>query len=204
MVLDFESLVEKYKIEIKGIIQVGAHFGQEMPLYNKLGVKNVVLFEPLKDVYKVLENNAKEFGYKTINVALSDKRGCAGMHREHKNQGQSSSLLEPYLHTKYYADIVFDSIELVEVETLDSFNITNCNVLNMDTQQSEDKVILGAKKTLKYIDFIYTEVNLEPLYKGGILLSELDNLLSTFSFKRVEIGQVNSGWTDALYIRNNG
>lgn len=35
MLLQLDSLVDKYNLKIKGIIHVGAHIGEEVPAYKK-------------------------------------------------------------------------------------------------------------------------------------------------------------------------
>ena len=44
MLLDLKNLKEKYNLNIKGVIHIGGHFGQEMNVYNDLEIKNVVFF----------------------------------------------------------------------------------------------------------------------------------------------------------------
>jgi hypothetical protein len=45
--LDLEELVQKYQLKIKGLIHIGAHYGQEYEIYQKLGITNLIFFEPL-------------------------------------------------------------------------------------------------------------------------------------------------------------
>ena len=40
MLLDLEMLVKKYNMDIKGVIHIGAHFGEENNVYNNLNLKN--------------------------------------------------------------------------------------------------------------------------------------------------------------------
>jgi len=35
MLISFPSLVSKYKLNVNGVIHVGGHIGQEMPVYEK-------------------------------------------------------------------------------------------------------------------------------------------------------------------------
>ena len=35
MLIDFEELIKKYKINISGVIHVGGHVGEEIPIYKK-------------------------------------------------------------------------------------------------------------------------------------------------------------------------
>ena len=44
MLLSFRSLVDKYKMNIKGIIHIGAHYGEEIPDYIDCGIQDMVIF----------------------------------------------------------------------------------------------------------------------------------------------------------------
>ncbi len=54
---------------------------------------------------------------------------------------------------------------------------------------------------LSKIDYIYTEVNTDYLYKNIALLPELDDYLDKQGFKRVELSMTTFKWGDAFYIR---
>ena len=38
MAIDLSNLVEKYKLDIKGILHIGAHQGDSLSVYNKIGI----------------------------------------------------------------------------------------------------------------------------------------------------------------------
>jgi hypothetical protein len=54
MLLDFESIYNKYQLNIKGVIHIGAHYGQEDSIYRNKNVKNRMYFEPLQNNFSVL------------------------------------------------------------------------------------------------------------------------------------------------------
>ena len=47
MILDLENLDFKYNLDIKGVIHIGAHHGEEDQCYKKLGIQNKVFIEPI-------------------------------------------------------------------------------------------------------------------------------------------------------------
>ena len=55
---------------------------------------------------------------------------------------------------------------------------------------------------LHKIDYIYTEINSEEVYKGCNLVIEMDAYLKQFGFKRVETCWTIWKWGDAFYIKN--
>lgn len=87
----------------------------------------------------------------------------------------------------------------MNVETLDSYGIVDCNLLNLDVQGYELEVLKGAENTLKHIEYIYTEVNEKELYENCVYINELDEFLT--DFKRAETEMTSHGWGDGLYIR---
>jgi len=47
MILSFTRMVNKYNMDIKGIIHIGAHHGQEIEEYIDNGVQDILMFEPV-------------------------------------------------------------------------------------------------------------------------------------------------------------
>ena len=43
----FMKMANRYKLDIQGVIHIGAHYGQEYSAYVRLGVKNMMFFEPV-------------------------------------------------------------------------------------------------------------------------------------------------------------
>ena len=52
--LDFEQLVQQYQLKIKGVIHIGAHYGEEYEIYQKYQIANLVFFEPLSQNFSIL------------------------------------------------------------------------------------------------------------------------------------------------------
>jgi len=64
-----------------GVIQAGAHNGQEIPIFVKNGVRDMILFEPIKETFEELSKNAesycKDFNIQCVNKALgAEKKTC--------------------------------------------------------------------------------------------------------------------------------
>ena len=202
MLIDFKSAVKKHQLNIKGVIQVGAHFAEEYEDYKSMGIKDIVFIEPAKKAFYVLDEKfAKNLNVRLFNYAMGSKFGMVFLNTEEKNNGQSNSLLKPKLHLQQFPDIVFNGHERVELRTLDSLDMPRqkYNTLVMDVQGYEGEVIKGAAETLKNIDTIYTEVNRAEVYEGCVQIDELDYLLS--DFERVETSWAGGTWGDAIYKR---
>jgi FkbM family methyltransferase len=208
MLIPFDHLNKRYQLKITGFIQAGAHHGEELEEFRNclmsrdngpLIFDNIHMFEPLPRAFDVL--NRKVISEKVYNVALGEKDDVAILHVDKENQGQSSSILVPELHKTQYPDITFPEEILVEVKTLDSYQIKTCNALWMDVQGYELNVLKGAIKTLEFIDYIYTEVNVDEVYKDCARLYQMDEFLKTFGFERVELDLFGKTWGDAFYIK---
>lgn len=202
MIIDFTKLASKFKLHIKGVIHVGAHVGQEYEVYKKLGIHNIVWFEPIPETYHRLIGNLPK-GAHTYNIALGNDEGEKEMFVETVNQGRSNSLLPPGTHLNSYPNITFDSKEKVQMLKLDNFGFTSYNMLNMDVQGFELEVLKGSEKTLKHIDIIYTEINTEEVYVGCVQVNQLDEFLVAHGFSRVFTQMAHQSWGDALYLKTN-
>ena len=59
------------------------------------------------------------------------------------------------------------------------------------------------EKYLQYVDYIYTEVNTEDVYKGCDRMKDIDEYLSKFGFQRAATHVISQvGWGDAFYIKS--
>jgi hypothetical protein len=54
---------------------------------------------------------------------------------------------------------------------------------------------------LNKVDYIYTEVNSDYVYKDCALIQELDEYLLKFGLHRVETSWTDCKWGDAFYIK---
>ncbi len=201
MLLDLESLSIKHDLKINGVIHIGAHYGEENQIYDKLKIQNRMFFEPLKKNFEVLKSNISNFPI--FNLALGNETGQIKMFTESRNNGQSSSILRPKIHLKQYPHIVFDGEEVVEIIKLDDFDYNHYkfNFINIDVQGYELEVFKGGKNVLKSIDYILSEVNNAEVYENCVNVLELDVFLGEFGFERVETNWEGGTWGDAFYIK---
>jgi hypothetical protein len=126
------------------------------------------------------------------------------MNVESANQGMSSSILKPKIHSIQYPHIVFNETEEVEMRRLDEINLDflKFNLINIDVQGYEMEVFKGSVKTLNHIDYIISEINRDEVYENCSRVEELDVFLKEFGFERVETNWEGKTWGDALYIKN--
>jgi FkbM family methyltransferase len=205
MIIEIDSIIKKYNMNVSGVIHIGAHYGEEVPNYVKVGIENIVLFEPLKENFEVLKKNILpycNFNIKKYQVALGNKNTSIAMNLSSNNL-ESSSILKPKQHLNLYPDITFDRTEEVELQKLDDYNCKNYNFINMDVQGYELEVLKGAKDTLNHINYVYCEVNRDEIYEGNAYIEDIDQYLLNYNMRRVETSWwYDSDWGDALYIKD--
>mgnify|MGYP003645137847 FL=1 len=204
--------INDVELDVKGVLHIGAHHGQEYESFREMGVKNHIFFEPLPTNYeKLLENlesyDSDGFNIKTENVALGPDDAEKTMYVETANNGMSCSLLKPQIHLQMYPGIKFEEEATVTQTSLDKYIVENdislddFNFIMIDVQGYELEVFKGATETLRSIDYIFTEVNFVDVYEDCAKVNELDEVLGEYGFKRVETVDVAGAWGDAFYTK---
>ena len=206
MLIPLDKIINVFDLKIKGVLHIGAHWGEEYDAYYKQNIKNLIFFEPIKSNYEMLIDKLPDNdNIKVFNIALGNGEGEKEMFTETANRGQSCSFLEPLGHLKSYPHIKFDRKEVVNIDKLDNipFDRSLHNMINIDVQGYELEVFKGGMDTIGFIDIIYAEVNFNDVYKDCCKVTELDSFLGMFGFDRVltETKYSYLGWGDALYLK---
>jgi glycosyltransferase involved in cell wall biosynthesis len=200
-----KSILDAFGINIKGILHVGAHECEELPIYTRVwGVNDtdILWIDANEDLTKRMSGR----GVQNCYTAVLDEREKDAVFKI-TNNGQSSSLLELGTHAKSYPQIVVIEERKVRTETLLHLfdriqkDPKKYNVWNFDIQGSEFNVFKGSPYLLQYVDAIYTEINTADVYKGCGQLDKLDELLGSYGLQRVMTHLTTESWGDALYVR---
>ena len=206
--MDFKTLLEKYGCnDRKGIIHIGGHIGEEIPMYKELGFKKVLTFEPLSVPFSQIPNGE---GIYNEQYAVGSENKEVEMFVA--NNYQSSSILQPVNHLIYHPSIAFEGKELVKVVSLDWYfennnhelKVSDFDVMVIDAQGYEGEVVAGAEKTLHHMKVVYSEINAGELYKDCIHIFKLDEILKTkYSLDRKEtLYNEITAEGEAIYVRN--
>jgi FkbM family methyltransferase len=206
MILGFSDYKDKYDFsDVKGIIHVGAHHGQEYEDYQAYFHKDVTIhwFEPIEESYRKLVENLdgrpNNFFY---NLGLGSENTKKKIWKDSGNEGQSSSFLKPMKHLDIFPHITFEDQQEIEIFRLDDLFIRNSNALVLDTQGYELEVLKGANETIGFVNHIFCEVNSEEVYEGCPSLYDLDMFLQSHGFTLKENWWTEHKWGDCYWSRN--
>jgi FkbM family methyltransferase len=201
MLISLYELIAKYHINLKGILHVGAHNCEEIRDYEVFLPRNKILWiDALKKNVDYCKNIYP--GVLIEQAVVSDKYEKVKFNIS--NHTISSSIFELGLHKNYYPHIHYVDSFYADTKLLKDiiykYNI-HYNFLNLDIQGAELNALKGMENYLHKVEYIYTEVNCDYVYKDCPLIDEIDEYLKKFGFDRVEtIWQAGCKWGDALYI----
>lgn len=200
------------------IFDVGAHTGSTFKRYRTLFPQSVIhCFEPFPQSFKALTATAGSSSQGDSaflhRLALSDQAGEQDFHISRENPATSSLFPRSTARRRYYSSQAeLNETIRVETETLDHFCEENAlakiNILKMDVQGSELRVLQGAANLLYRgaIDIIYTEVLFVPHYDNAplfhsiaLFLADYDySLYGLYNFELAANGQLRYG--DAIFV----
>lgn len=208
------NLIEMtHGVQVKKIYHIGAHEGEEAPIYARGGVTHVTWFEANLKLLNRLKGNIDAFrmDQSIVPCALWDKDTFLDFHIT--NNGESSSFYELSKHSDYYPEITVSETEKLKTYRLDSLidrsprilPWSDFHFLNIDTQGAELSILKGLGKhlTSPFLKGIYLEINSEFLYKNIPLVDEIDDFLKPHGFFRVLTKWVpERGWGDGFYLKS--
>ncbi len=207
------SLIDKYnqkkivnffkseKIQINTFFDVGAHKGETIKLFNDhFIVKEFYCFEPspinfdyLKKKISKMKNEIKIFKF-----GLGENKSILSFNQ--LEESSSSTLVDINQNSNYFKKknkilSIFnlkknqDKIFNVEINSLNDFmekeSINKIDILKIDTEGFEFKVIKGAKKKIKNIKYIYFEHHYDDMLKKKYSFSDIHSYLNKNGFIKV-------------------
>lgn len=200
-----DSLIPFFKLNVKGILHVGAHKCEEQDVYLKyISNENIYWVEAID--YLVEENLKSKPELNLINECIGDVDGKEVTFKI-SNNTLSSSMLELGEHKNLHPNVSFVKVLDKKTKTLKTILEENkienkFNLLVLDLQGAELLALKGLGDLLDNFDFIYTEVNEKEIYLDCVLLKDLDIYLSNLGFNRKYLNTLNS-YGNALYIKKH-
>lgn len=206
MLIPLGYLLDNFNPHIKGILHVGAHECEELEAYKAIGVQTDKIYwvEAMSNKVDLMKSR----GVPNVFQALVDDIDGKPVDFKITNNGESSSILDFGSHLKHHPHVHVVSSNTMSTTRLDTFidynniPIHSLNFLNLDIQGVELRALKSMGKYLPHIQYIYTEVNTEYVYKDCNLIDEIDEFLSRHGFRRVCTKMCgNYGWGDAFYMK---
>jgi len=199
----------------KGILQVGASYGQELGSFIENGITAGLLIEPLPKPFSHIAELCKSMqGFIAFNALCSESSGEKHAFHVASNEGESSSIMKPNKHLEMFNYVKFDETVEISSTTVDEIlkllegrghhAITNkLDTLYMDVQGAEFKVLLGAPRTLKQINYIFSELIRGNLYDDLVPLANYCALLDAKGFALNYLKFNKYHHADMLFVRKS-
>jgi FkbM family methyltransferase len=181
----------RFLSDVRGVIHVGAHEGQERSLYARHKL-DVIWVEAQPSVYARLIANLRHFPRQTaINALLTDRDGDRLQFNVSSNAGASSSILTFAKHEDVWPEVTMNASLILPTRTLaslvvaESIDPTRFDGLIMDTQGSELRVLQGAEPLLNGFRYIKTEAADFEAYSGCCQVEDIERYLKSFGFREL-------------------
>lgn len=209
--MDIRQLFPKYGLSLKGVLHIGANVGEEVLVYNELGITKQIWIEANPEIFPQLCQNLSKYNSEEVialNYCIGDENKDTVLHVSN-NAGLSSSVLDLGTHKDAHPEVHYIKDIPMKMYRVDSIygiqdTILGCDFLNIDLQGFELNALHGMGGLLQQFKAAYLEVNQKELYKGCALINSIDLFMIEKHFRRVETKWWfgNVGWGDALYIKD--
>jgi len=156
------------------IIDVGANEGQFAQMISRFFPSaTLIAFEPQQDAFEVLDRWAatRPGKVKCFNKAVGETEGSLMMHKHIHHYSSSSILRSTDAHTALTPASEAQAMIPIQMVTLDGFfsqsglEMPTDILVKMDVQGYEDRVISGARETLRKAKVVIVEVCLDTFYE---------------------------------------
>ena len=211
--LSSNEIIKKNLPQNPIIFDIGANTGQSIDRFTKLCENpEIHSFEPLKKEFEYLKKNYLSKNIFLNNLAVGSKSEIKSFNISVKSD--SSSFYRVNKNTKWLKsrssqfnvseeDYIKETIP-VEVITLDEYiskkDIKKIDLLKIDTECHEDKVLEGATNTLKNIpvNIILLELRFDDVYDKYMSFSDIENLIPKNKYRMVSIDLINNNLFSGL------
>ena len=207
------------------VFDVGGNKGQSVTKFKKIFDKPIIhTFEPIKSEFEImskkfendknvyLNNFALGENETEKNFNISAQTGASSFYNINKNSNWIK------VRSKEYNTSIeqFVSINKVKISTLDNYclknNVDQIDLLKIDTQGYEDKVLQGSLNILKNnkIKAIVTELMFDNVYEKYFSFSDIEKFLLPNNFRMVGIYLYSNSlfgnltfFADIFYLNKN-
>ena len=196
-------------LEVRTLLHIGAHTGQEAGYYKALGVQRVIFVEAIPAIFEKLQENLQKYpNYIGLCALCSSESGAEVQFNVSSNDGGSSSMLGLGNHAELYPDITYVETLTLKTVTADELIATHApglqfDLVVLDTQGAEMQVLRGATQILNSAKALWIEVSEEPLYENGCTFEDVSAYVRQYDFRLRHVQINRQGWGDALYVKRS-
>ena len=195
--------------DLNGVVQAGANDGEEIENFIRMGVENLIAFEPLAGPFKLLQRYADKCH--CVQLGLHDKPGKAVL-KATDGDGKGASLFEsvkthPEVQANWPDQNALTGTEEIELIRFDDWAKQNTfydpakfDTLQLDTQGNEMEILLGMGKYLKFFKYLCIELSTVPVYEGETPGEQVAQWLSKQGFI---LDSPIYAHNDAFFIRSD-
>jgi FkbM family methyltransferase len=194
----FNKVIKTYlnpnELDSLFIVDIGANrgdfFNECCDIFNQTKIKGI-LVEPIPECFDILiEKFSRNHNVRIYNNAVSDNNGIVEFFINKFDE--TSSLLKIKEEMKELSFVNTKLNRVINIETLKLDDILKNNteiidLLKIDVQGTEHKVLNGAVNSSKFIKYIWTEVSFKALYEGSSTFQEVYDKLLSLGFILLEI-----------------
>ena len=171
-----QYLVENFLISKQTCIDIGASYGWFSIPFSKY-FKKVVSFEPHKGVYKCFLKNIENANCKNIE---SYNSACSNKNEKMFFQANAS--------TGRSQIVDYNTQNRVKTKTIDSYHFQNVDLIKIDVEGHEDKVLQGAKETIIFSKpVIMVEIHCTRSQESFLHRQKIFNFLNELEYKIVDV-----------------
>ena len=220
---NFNEILKKKISNNPTIFDVGANQGQSIERFSKLFNNPIIhSFEPISFEFNNLSNKYGENKNTFLNnIALGEKQEIKEFNITAKTGNSSFNKINlgtEWLKTRSKQYNTSEAgyvtkVEKVKIDTLDNYfiknNLDKIDLLKIDTEGYEDKVLEGSLETIKKnrIGIIVTEIMFDNVYDRYFSFSDLEKFLIPYNFRMVGINLINNSlysglafFADVMYV----
>lgn len=208
--LDLCALFARHGITVAGLIHLGAHEGEELADYARLGRFPVTLIEAHPDTYRRLEATVAAMpDVFPVHAAVTDRDGPVTFHISGYDECNSVlpvatlGAIMPGAAEQGTIEVAGRSLDSLATEwRAQGHKAASANVVVCDIQGAELLALQGASSFLPQLEAVVLEVSFDELYEGCGQVEEIDQIMDDAGFTRVATASVQHwSWGDALYVR---
>jgi len=210
------------------IFDIGANIGQTLTQFKNIWPESEIhCFEPIDEFYtKLFEYSKKYDNVSCYNHGFGDVDNdvtfyyhevqpmLSGIYKLNPNSKDNISINQPDLAGLKDGDFLKNSNQEIKVKLhkLDTFTgywaMDNIDILKLDTQGSEAKILKGAEKTLEKTSVVLTELNFYDLYTKKLSFFDIEQFLKPAGFELYDISYISKNpmngrtdWVDVIYTK---